>query len=144
MLRWLPVILGSSALALGTAGLLLALLPSLQKRQEPLLKGSALYLLTGILFVLPVFDFALKLIDPPPIVVLTLTSDPSGADVYSGDRFLGTTPLELRLASNTPFAYSVRAGDGVPDKSLYQAFEDSVVLEKDASIDVWLDRKSDE
>lgn len=140
-LRWLPVILGSSALTLGTAGLLLALLPSLRKRQEPLLKGSALYLLTGVLFILPMFDSALQLIDPPPTVTLTLTSDPSGADIYSEDTFLGTTPLELRLPQDTLFTYRIRAGDDVPDKSLYQPFEDSVVLERDASIDVWLNRR---
>ena len=141
VLRWLPVVLGSSALTLGTAGLLLALLPSLQKRQESILKGSALYLLTGVLFVSPVFDSALQLIDPSPTVTLTLTSDPSGADVYSGDKFLGATPLELNLPQGTLFTYRIRARDDVPDKSLYQPFEDSVVLEKDASIDVWLDRK---
>ena len=140
-LQWLPVVLGSSALTLGTAGLLLALLPSLQKRQESILQGSALYLLTGVLFILPAFDSALQLIDPPPTVTLSLTSDPSGADVYSGEKFLGTTPLELRLAQNTSFTYHVRAGDSVPDKSLYKPFEGSVIIEEDVAVSVWLDRR---
>ena len=141
MLRWLPVVLGSSALTLGTAGLLLALLPSLRKRQEIILKGSALYLLTGVLFTLPMFDFVTQFIDPPPTVTFTLTSDPSGADVYSADRFLGTTPLELPLAQGTLFTYRVRAGDGVPDSSLYQPFEGSLTVEEDVAVSVWLDRR---
>ena len=133
--------LGSSALLAGITGLLLALLPTLQKRRQQLLKGSAFYLLAGVLFILPAFGFVAQLIDPPSTVTLTLTSDPSGADVYSSDKFLGTTPLELKLAPDTPFPYTVRAGDSVPDRALYQPYEDSVTLEEDTAVSVWLDRR---
>lgn len=155
-LEWLPVGIGLLSLTCGLIGLLLASLAAVRRNHPRLLRGSALYVIAGLLLLAPAAGFIAappvpaekpRVSAPAPVretparATLTLLSDPSGADVLVDGVVVGRTPYRTTLPVGSTFVYEVRAGSGVADPSLYEVFRGSYDVTEDVSVSVWLDRK---
>ena len=73
------------------------------------------------------------------IVTVSVTSDPSGVDVYMNGILKGQTPLDLKAPRGYEATYRLE-----PDEDLYKSFSATLPTEEDSSVSVWLDRLSAE
>ncbi len=140
--QWLPVGLGVAVSLLGLLGLGSSLLPGLRTKHATLVADSALYFVTGVLLVLPVFAFTNHRAAPvPKLVEIGLTSDPEGAEVYLDGVFAGHAPLTFQRPKGALVRYRVQAGEAAADTFAYESYAGEVRIEKAVVISVWLDRE---
>lgn len=145
-LEWLPVGVGLAASLTGLLGLGSALVPRFRTKHTSLAANSALYLVAGVLLLLPVFGFLRERIAAavtPALVPVEigLTSDPEGAEVYLDGIFVGYTPITFQRPQGATVFYRIQAGEAVPDAAIYEDFEGEMVVEEAVTVSVWLDRK---
>jgi PEGA domain len=75
---------------------------------------------------------------------VTVTSDPTGAEVIVEDVSKGFTPITLSIPQNTVTAYSVRVIEPYDDYNLYKSYDGIFNLSKDETVSVWIERTSAE
>lgn len=77
-------------------------------------------------------------------VVLSVTSDPSGAAVIVDDLLVGRTPMEVELQRGEPFSLRVVAREPYLEYDLYKPYRAQMTLESDRNIRVWIPRTTAE
>lgn len=75
-------------------------------------------------------------------VVLSVTSDPSGASVIVDNLWVGRTPMQVDLQRGEPVSLRVVAREPYLEYDLYKPFRREITLEDNRNIDVWIPRTS--
>lgn len=81
---------------------------------------------------IPAVEVELK----PPLVELTITTDPAGALIYLQGELLGQSPLTASVPTGQ-VSYAV-----VADPSRYRPFVGQVTVDEERSLAVWIDRRA--
>jgi hypothetical protein len=77
-------------------------------------------------------------------VVLSLSSDPSGASVIVDNLWVGRTPLQVELTRSEEFSLRVEAREPYLEYDLYKPYRATLSLEADKNVHVWIPRTTAE
>jgi hypothetical protein len=77
-------------------------------------------------------------------VMLSVTSDPSGASVIVDNLWVGRTPMQVDLTRGEPIALRVVAREPYLEYDLYKPYRAELTLEDNRNIRVWIPRTTAE
>lgn len=77
-------------------------------------------------------------------VVLSVSSNPTGASVIVDDLWVGRTPMQVELQRDEPFSLRVVAREPYLEYDLYRPYRSELTLDQDRNINVWIPRTTAE